>query len=516
MLAAWLAARRPSRLDIAWKWGQAIPLLALLTASLSGAVVWIFGAASISATAWLPSVRLDALSIVMLMLTSFLGWVIVRYSRNYLAGEKGQGRYLAWLSLTLASVWLLVTLNNLLLVCLCWTATSFALHRLLTFYKDRPAALLAARKKFLISRIADFMAFTAVLLVYLNLGTLQIDRINESISNSYDANMGTHIAVLLLVLSTILRCAQLPFHGWLLQVMESPTPVSALLHAGIVNIGGFVLLRLAALLETTSAAPLLLVVAGSVTATLAALVMMTRISVKVMLAWSTCAQMGFMLLEIGLGAYSLALLHLVAHSLYKGYAFLSAGQTVSRQRMLNIAPANQSLTPGLYLVALAGPLLALVLADMFTGLNLLDEPVMWIMGMALASSLLTLVCAPTGSHPAPQIVLLTLCAFCLALLYSLWHFVFTHLFPSSLVPPTNVSLGLAGTCLLGLLVVQHIVLLNPQGVVSRWLHPRAFAGFHLDDGVSYIMLHLWPAQLVPEEKTSSTMTQPNFVNKEPV
>ncbi len=138
---------------------------------------------------------------------------------------------------------------------------------------------------------------------------------------------------MLLAFAAILKTAQLPLHGWLIQVMEAPTPVSALLHAGVVNMGGFVLLRVAELIGLVPSAQWLLVIVGSLTAVLAGMVMLTRISIKVRLAWSTCAQMGFMLMEIGLGLYELALLHLVAHSLYKAYAFLSSGEAVERARL---------------------------------------------------------------------------------------------------------------------------------------------------------------------------------------
>ena len=495
LLPAWLASRGASRHARAWSLAQGISLLALLAAALAGLAVAVHGAASVAPAAWLPAVRLDALSALMLALTTFLGWVIVRYSRNYLAGDPHQGRYLAWLCLTLATVWLLVMLNNLLLLCLAWAATSLALHQLLTFYRDRPAAIVAAHKNFLISRTADLLTLAATLLVFLSLDTLHIDRITQLLAGGHPVDASLQGAAVLFVLSAILKCAQLPFHGWLLQVMEAPTPVSALLHAGIVNIGGFVLLRLAGLLETAPTAQLLLVVAGSVTAALAALVMMTRISVKVMLAWSTCAQMGFMLLEIGLGAYPLALLHLLAHSLYKAHAFLGAGETVARQRLLGIAPVNRPLGNGLKLLALAGLLLALGLAGLVSGLDPRHEPALWVLGGALASSLLPLVCAPAQTRPLRQVLLLVGCAFGLALLYGLWHRLFASLVPVSSLPPGNFSLAVAAICLAGLLAVQQIVLGQPQGRLSRWLHPRAFAGFHLDEIFTRLTLRLWPVPL---------------------
>src|SRR5690606_5596011 len=129
------------------------------------------------------------------------------------------------------------------------------------------------------------------------------------------------------------------FHGWLIQVMEAPTPVSALLHAGIINLGAFVAIRLAQLFVATPAALTLLLLAGLTSAALAGLVMRTRGSVKGALAWSTCAQMGFVLVEIGLGAFDLALLHIVAHGAYKANAFLASGS--------GVATAAQHLRPGL-------------------------------------------------------------------------------------------------------------------------------------------------------------------------
>ena len=135
-------------------------------------------------------------------------------------------------------------------------------------------------------------------------------------------------AAVLIAGAVLLKSAQLPLHGWLIQVMEAPTPVSALLHAGVVNLGGYILIRLAPLIGASIAAQTLLVVVGSLTAAIAGIVMLTRITIKVRLAWSTCSQMGFMVMECGLGLYDLALLHLVAHALYKAHAFLTAGEAV--------------------------------------------------------------------------------------------------------------------------------------------------------------------------------------------
>ena len=148
-----------------------------------------------------------------------------------------------------------------------------------------------------------------------------------------------HLATVLLVFGVLLKTAQLPFHGWMLQVMEAPTPVSALLHAGVVNIGGFVMIRLAPLMAHASIAQGMLIGVGLFTTIVASLVMTTRAAIKGVLAWSTIGQMGFMLVQCGLGAWHLALMHLLAHSLYKAHTFLSSGSVVQTWRGASLVPA---------------------------------------------------------------------------------------------------------------------------------------------------------------------------------
>jgi NAD(P)H-quinone oxidoreductase subunit 5 len=131
-----------------------------------------------------------------------------------------------------------------------------------------------------------------------------------------------------LALAAILKSAQFPTHGWLTEVMETPTPVSALLHAGVINAGGFLLIRFADVMLLSPGVLAVLVMLGGFTALFGGLVMLTQSAVKTSLAWSTVAQMGFMILQCGLALFPLALLHIVAHSLYKAHAFLASGQAV--------------------------------------------------------------------------------------------------------------------------------------------------------------------------------------------
>jgi hypothetical protein len=159
----------------------------------------------------------------------------------------------------------------------------------------------------------------------------------------------------------MVKCAQFPMHGWLIQVVEAPTPVSALLHAGIVNLGGFLLIMLAPLMSQAAIANWLLLIVAGLTCVAAALITMTRVSIKVLLAWSTVAQMGLMLVECALGLYGLALLHLVAHSCYKAYSFLAAGSQVESYLLQQLArpqAPGRLAVPGLFLAFAALVILA--------------------------------------------------------------------------------------------------------------------------------------------------------------
>ena len=191
-------------------------------------------------------IRLDAVGVVMVSLVSFLGWVIVRYSQSYLAGDLQERSYVGRLLITLGMVGLVVVTNHFVVMVLAWTATSVALHRLLTFYSDRPVAVAVAHKKFILARGADLCMAGAVVAFATTLGTLRIDEIVAEVSSRATMSGGARVGVMLIAVAALLKCAQLPFHGWLIQVMEAPTPVSALLHGGIVNLGGFVLLNEAA------------------------------------------------------------------------------------------------------------------------------------------------------------------------------------------------------------------------------------------------------------------------------
>lgn len=276
------------------------------------------------------AVRIDMLSVVMLLLVSTVGWVVVRFAATYLDGDANQGSFTGWMCMTLAAVLLLVQSGSLLLLIGAWVATSLFLHKLLLFYPGRVQAQRAARKKFVTSRLGDAALVLAALMLATSYGTGDIAAILAAARDNLDITSSWTYPVIagLLALAAILKSAQFPMHGWLTEVMETPTPVSALLHAGVINAGGFLLIRFADVMLLSPAVLAGLVMIGGFTALLGGLVMLTQPAVKTSLAWSTVGQMGFMILQCGLALFPLALLHIVAHSFYKAHAFLESGSAV--------------------------------------------------------------------------------------------------------------------------------------------------------------------------------------------
>ena len=302
------------------------------------------------------SVRADVISATMFLLVSFIGWIVLRYSACYLIGEQNQAAFMGWMAATLASVLMVVTSGNLVQMAIFWVSTSLCLHQLLVFYPSRQAAKRAARKKFVIARLSDISVIGVCGLLYANYATVDIASI-LTLAKSGGSNGLVVGAALLLALSAVLKSAQFPTHGWLTEVMEAPTPVSALLHAGVINAGGFLLIRFADVMLLAPGVLAILVMIGGFTAIFGGVVMLSQSAVKTSLAWSTISQMGFMIMQCGLALFPLALLHIVAHSLYKAHAFLASGtavQIVAKNRRPGpVAIPNGSAVINAFLAALA-------------------------------------------------------------------------------------------------------------------------------------------------------------------
>lgn len=441
------------------------------------------------------SFRFDLIESLMLLLVTFLGWVIVNYSQAYMAGDPKQPSYISRLMYTLTAVTLLITTNSIIVFLIAWILTSLALHGLLTLYPTRQAAVIAAHKKFLASRLGDITLLGGVLLLGSQTGSFELDEVADYISKLHSVSLSIHIVAMLFAISAIIKCAQLPLHGWLIQVMEAPTPVSALLHAGVVNLGGFMLIRLASVINTTEAAQALLVVVGCLTAVIGSLVMTTRISVKVHLAWSTCAQMGFMLMECGLGLYGLAFLHLLAHSLYKAYAFLGSGDTVNQAKITSQMPAAR--TPKILTLLVSG-LCGLIVAALgqllWRPAARIDAPAVFcivVVGFAVAG----IVAAVPSTRSLAGVLILGVTSFAVSVLYFGYDSLFQKVVPTEIfrVRQHLILLLFVLACFCLLYGIQTMARVNPLGRIASVLYSWFYAGLYLDEVFTRATFRLWPA-----------------------
>ncbi len=327
LLAASRPGKRPGSLPL---WSELASFIALLL-SVAGLTQVILGTATGVAVLDGPvllALRADLVSASLALLVGFIGWVVMRYSRTYINGEAREGAFHGLMLAALAAVMVFVQAGSMATLVLGTIAVGFALKRLLLFYPDRAEAQRAATKFALVWHSGDVLLMIATALLFITFRTGSLSELAQAAAVN-GLGLAGNVAVACIVIAAALKTASFPLHGWLTEVMEAPTPVSALLHAGIINSGGVLLIASAGLVQSSTGSMAALVVLGGFTALFGAAVMLTQSAVKTALAWSTVSQMGFMLLQCGLGLWTLALLHIVAHSLYKAHAFLSSGGAVA-------------------------------------------------------------------------------------------------------------------------------------------------------------------------------------------
>lgn len=298
-----------------------IIFVALLTSPPSSLTVWAKNGLGLI-------LQIDSISLILMTMVSILGMAILLFSKNYMDGDSRKVYFLRQLSITYVYALVLVTAGSIVTVFLAWVAGSLALNKLLLFYKNRPRALVPARKKFILGRIGDLFLLIGFGQIYYAFGTGNVLDIHRILMSHPELAHSIYVPAILLALAAILKSAQFPFHGWLIEVMETPTPVSALLHAGILNGGPFLILRFSGLFSYANTASILLITVGGLTAVYASLVLLTQPAIKTLLGYSSAAHMGFTIFLCGIGAYSAAFLHLVGHSFYKAYSFLASGNTI--------------------------------------------------------------------------------------------------------------------------------------------------------------------------------------------
>lgn len=445
--------------------------------------------------------QVDALGVVMVALILTIAWFIFSFSRIYLMGEAHLARHTSFFVLTICSAIAVALSNDLVVLALFWSLTGMAVERLLLFYPERAFAQIAARKSFILNRVADLAMIVSIFEIQQALHTTVLSEIQQLAPTIAAGNVHITIAALAAVLAVAIRCAQLPFHGWILQVMEAPTPVSALMHAGVVNIGGLVLLRLAPIIERTDLARDALIFIGGYTAIAAALVMTTRVSVKVSLAWSTCAQMGCMLVEAGIGAYPLVLLHLVGHSLYKSYAFLHAGDTVELIRKFD---QTRKLKPPEYQKMRFMRVAAIVIFSCigwFGGMMLNHDPAL-ALGILLASlSIMHLINLGAGDRNLLPSIIAGSAA--LLTMYLSGERIAQLAISPAFISATSNQILLAGAAFVLLAVLDSIIIREPKSRLAGTLYAYAFAGFYIDELLTRCAMFL---RLLPTVTTKKNLS----------
>jgi NADH-quinone oxidoreductase subunit L len=368
-------------------------LLILWSVTSTGPVFFELKPFSDTAPDWMRvNFYVDRLSAVMMVLITSVSAVINVYSVRYMQGDSGYARFFSMLGYTTMVLLAMVTSGSLFMLVVWWQLVSWLLYLLLSHNHENAAAVQSAFKTFVILRIGDAALLCGVLLAYRCFGTLTFPAVFERAAADAQTLhlwvggpvIGSVTAITLLMFAgAMAKSAQLPLHVWLPATMDAPTPVSAFMHAGIVNAGGFLINRLAPLYGASPDTLHIVFVVGLFTAIAGTAIMLTRSDVKTKLGFSTMGQMGFMIMECGLGAFALAIFHLISHGIFKATLFLSAGSVIHKVRKDPHLPATikkndpaefrrLSWTTGV-LMTLLLPLVILLVANKVVEVNLSES-----------------------------------------------------------------------------------------------------------------------------------------------
>jgi NADH-quinone oxidoreductase subunit L len=272
--------------------------------------------------------RADPLSMTMTLVVTGVGALIHMYAIGYMEHDPRFGTFFAYMNLFVFFMLMLVLADNYLLLYLGWEGVGLCSYLLIGFWFDRPAASSAAKKAFVTTRIGDALMLLGVVLIWVNLGSLDFDAVFGKAAGGLTQGAATAISLLLLA-GAVGKSAQLPLHVWLPDAMEGPTPVSALIHAAtMVTAGVYLVVRSHVLFELSGTALTVVMVVGLVSALYAALASIGQFDLKRALAYSTMSQIGFMFFAAGMRFYTGAMLLLVCHAFYKALLFLTAGNVL--------------------------------------------------------------------------------------------------------------------------------------------------------------------------------------------
>ncbi len=310
-----------------------------LVATQGPLTIRFYDPSSLSMLAFPMGFYIDRLSAVMMVLISGVGTVIYIYSIGHLYQDLHDRRFLALIGFTVSVLLCIVSSVNLMMLFLLWQVISCLLY-LLAHNHAHEATRKGAVRTFTLLRVGDVAFLSGVVLAYQLYGTLEFQPLFAKAAESPVLLTpwpgieisGTTVITLLLFIGAMSKSAQFPLFIWLPGYLYAPTPATALLHAGIINAGGFLINRLAPLFGLSSTTLHVALVVGTLTAILGATMMLVQNDIKKTLGFSTIGQMGYMIMECGLGAFSLAVFHLIAHGLFKATMFLNSGNVIHKAR----------------------------------------------------------------------------------------------------------------------------------------------------------------------------------------
>src|SRR5437870_3124403 len=273
---------------------------------------------------------MDRLSGIYALFVTFVGLLIHIFATGYMRGDDGYYRFFAYLNLFMFAMLTLVLANNFLLMFVGWEGVGLCSYLLIDFWVERPAAVSAGKKAFIVNRIRDFGFLLGMLFLFAWGGSLQFQRLFAAAPDLFATGSGVLTAVsLLLFLGATGKSAQLPLYTWLPDAMEGPTPVSALIHAAtMVTAGVYVVARSHVLFSHSSTAMLVVAMVGCATAFFAATIGLVQTDIKKVLAYSTVSQLGYMFLACGVGAFVAGMFHVLTHAFFKACLFLGSGSVI--------------------------------------------------------------------------------------------------------------------------------------------------------------------------------------------
>ena len=273
------------------------------------------------------SLKFDTLTSVMLVVVTSVSALVHIYSIGYMNHDPYQYRFFSYLSFFTFAMLMLVTSDNLLQLFFGWEGVGLASYLLIGFWYEKPSANAAAMKAFVVNRVGDFGFLLGIAVIYIATGSISFDVIFQKINNVNQFTI--NIACLLLFMGAMGKSAQLFLHTWLPDAMEGPTPVSALIHAAtMVTAGIFLVARCSPIFENSDLALSFIIIIGASTAFFAATVGLVQNDIKRIIAYSTCSQLGYMFVALGVGAYQVAIFHLFTHAFFKALLFLGSGSVI--------------------------------------------------------------------------------------------------------------------------------------------------------------------------------------------